>query len=130
MAETLYEGQTASHLLGRAHFHYKDISFGRIRERFEKFYRYSNCLIVLYGKMDVARILDFLDREHLSRFSAADSVDNELLSYFHEPVNRDFSDAKGKVRLMREIREIITGSLIMVSTFPAAVKMIWSTGIW
>lgn len=24
MAETLYKGQTASHLLGRAHFHYKD----------------------------------------------------------------------------------------------------------
>ena len=68
MAETLYKGQTASHLLGRAHFHYKDISFKRIQERFKKFYRYSNCLIVLYGKMDVARILDFLDREHLSRF--------------------------------------------------------------
>ena len=96
MAETLYKGQTASHLLGRAHFHYKDISFKRIQERFKKFYRYSNCLIVLYGKMDVARILDFLDREHLSRFPAADSVDNELLSYFHEPVNRGFFRCKGE----------------------------------
>ena len=96
MAETLYKGQTASHLLGRAHFHYKDISFKRIQERFKKFYRYSNCLIVLYGKMDVARILDFLDREHLSRFPAADSVDNDLLSYFHEPVNRGFFRCKGE----------------------------------
>ena len=91
MAETLYEGQTASHLLGRAHFHYKDISFDRIRERFEKFYRYSNCLIVLYGKMDIRRVLDFLDREHLSRFPvAADALDHDLLSYFHEPVKQGF----------------------------------------
>ena len=91
MAETLYEGQTASHLLGRAHFHYKDISFGRIRERFEKFYRYSNCLIVLYGKMDIARVLTFLDKEHLSRFPvAAGIVDHDLLSYFHEPVKQGF----------------------------------------
>ena len=91
MAETLYEGQTASHLLGRAHFHYKDISFRRIRERFEKFYRYSNCLIVLYGKMDIARVLTFLDKEHLSRFPvAAGIVDHDLLSYFHEPVKQGF----------------------------------------
>lgn len=46
--------------------------------------------------MDVARILDFLDREHLSQFPAADSVDNELLSYFHEPVNRGFFRCKGE----------------------------------
>ena len=97
----------------------------------KKFYRYSNCLIVLYGKMDIARVLTFLDKEHLSRFPvAAGIVDHDLLSYFHEPVNRDFSNVRRKVRLMREIREIITGSLIMASTFPAAVKMIWSTGIW
>lgn len=69
----------------------KDISFGRIRERFEKFYRYSNCLIVLYGKMDIARVLTFLDKEHLSRFPvAAGIVDHDLLSYFHEPVKQGF----------------------------------------
>ncbi len=91
MAETLYEGQTASHLLGRAHFHYKDISFGRIRERFETFYRYSNCLIVLYGKMDIRRVLHFLDKEHLSRFPVTAGVlDHDLLSYFHEPVKPGF----------------------------------------
>ena len=78
MAETLYEGQTASHLLGRAHFHYKDISFGRIRERFEKFYRYSNCLIVLYGKW-ILPGSDFLDKEHLSVPVAAGIVDHDLL---------------------------------------------------
>ena len=33
--------------------------YKRIQERFKKFYRYSNCLIVLYGKMDVARIFRF-----------------------------------------------------------------------
>ena len=92
MAETLYEGQTASHLLGRAHFHYQDISFEQIQERFREFYRYSNCLIVLYGKMDIRRVLDFMDRNHLSRFpqetDAAD--DNNLLSYFHEPVRQGF----------------------------------------
>ena len=55
-----------------------------------EFYRYSNCLIVLYGKMDIRRVLDFMDRNHLSRFpqetDAAD--DNNLLSYFREPVRQ------------------------------------------
>ncbi len=97
MAETLYEGQTASHLLGRAHFHYKDISFDRIRKRFEKFYRYSNCLIVLYGKMNIRRVLDFLDREHLSWFPVTeDAMNNDLFSYFHEPVKQGFFRRKAE----------------------------------
>ena len=67
MARALYPGQTAANLLGRAHFHYKEITYEKVKAVFERCYDYSNCLIVLYGNMDYERVLSFLDKEHLSR---------------------------------------------------------------
>lgn len=67
MAHALYPGQIASNLLGRAHFHYQDITFEQVQDTFRRFYHYSNCLIVLYGDMDYKSVLEFLHREHLSK---------------------------------------------------------------
>lgn len=65
-AKALYPGQLSSNLLGRAHLHYRDLTYDRVRETFSRCYNYSNCLIILYGDMDYRAVLDFLDREHLS----------------------------------------------------------------
>lgn len=67
MAHALYPGQIASNLLGRAHFHYQDITFEQVQNTFYKFYEYSNSLIVLYGDMDYRKVLEFLHMEHLSK---------------------------------------------------------------
>ena len=73
-ARALYPGHTASHLLGRAHFHYKEVSFEQVKKVFSQFYSYSNCLVVLYGAMDYEKILDFLHREHFSKYPAGSDM--------------------------------------------------------
>ena len=86
-AEALYGGQIAANLLGRAHFHYKEITFDRIRQAYEQLYDYSNCLILLYGNADLDAVLQFLDEKHLSRFK---SRNLDLRPLFEEPVAPGF----------------------------------------
>lgn len=82
-AQALYDGQIASNLLGRAHFHYKEITFEKIRHAYEQLYDYSNCLMILYGNADLDAMLRFLDEKHLSRFK---SRNLNLRPLFEEPV--------------------------------------------
>lgn len=91
-ARTLYPGSLAANLPGRAHLHYEDISRERVMEVIRSFYRYSNCLIVLYGDMDYAAALRFLDREHLSK--ALPYRKEELISLFREPVIPGFRESE------------------------------------
>lgn len=91
-ARTLYPGSLAANLPGRAHLHYEDISRERVMEVIRSFYRYSNCLIVLYGDMDYAAALRFLDREHLSK--ALPSRTEELIPLFREPVIPGFRESE------------------------------------
>lgn len=65
-AKTLYPDLPASNLLGRLHFHYRELTYERVQKAFEQYYDYSNCLMVLYGDMDYRPVLDFLHREHLN----------------------------------------------------------------
>lgn len=66
VAKALYPGLLSSNMLGQAHFHYKELTYGHVKEAFSRCYHYSNCLIVLYGCVDYRAVLDFLHREHLS----------------------------------------------------------------
>ena len=87
MSHTLYQDTRTANLLGRAHLHYRELSYEQARETFERCYSYSNCLITLYGNMDYRSVLHFLDREHLSR---AASKGRSLLGEFEEPVKPGF----------------------------------------
>ena len=87
MSHTLYQDTRTANLLGRAHLHYRELSYEQVRETFERCYSYSNCLITLYGNMDYRSVLHFLDREHLSR---AASKGRSLLGEFEEPVKPGF----------------------------------------
>lgn len=66
VAKALYPGTTASNVLGRAHLHYQDLSYELVQEAFYRYYRYSNCLMVLYGDMNWKDVLEFLHKEHFS----------------------------------------------------------------
>lgn len=65
-AKALYPGMEASNLLGKAHLHYKELNFRLVKEAFYRYYRYSNCLVVLYGDMELETMLKFLDTKHFS----------------------------------------------------------------
>lgn len=92
-AQALYEGQIAANLLGRAHFHYKEITFEKIRQTYEQLYDYSNCLMILYGDADLEAVLRFLDEKHLSRFK---SRNLNLRPLFGGPVSSGFRKTEVK----------------------------------
>lgn len=83
VAKALYQGLPSSNLLGRAHLHYKELTYEHVKEVFEQCYDYSNCLMVLYGDLDLKTALDFLDRQHLSHFPGKHG---SLLHYMNQPV--------------------------------------------
>ena len=62
---TLYPGETAANANGQAHRFYKDLTYEHTMEMYERFYRFDNSLILLYGDLDWKRFLEFLDREYL-----------------------------------------------------------------
>ena len=97
MAHTLYEGQKAANLLGRAHLHYRELAYEPVQEAFRQYYNYANCLMVLYGDMDYRAVLEFLDREHLSKVCLREESRGELLlAGLREPVKPGFRTCTAK----------------------------------
>lgn len=70
MAGALYEGLISSRLLGRLHYHYKELTFSQVKKAYEAYYHYDNCLMILYGQVELERFLQFLDENHLSQAEA------------------------------------------------------------
>lgn len=93
-ARTLYPDSLASRLPGRAHFHYSEISRERTLHILKEYYQYSNCLILLYGKMDFEAVLSFLHQEHLSHYPARQSPVSP--AFFQEPVLPGFRSSEEK----------------------------------
>ncbi len=44
---------------------YKDLTYEHTMEMYDRFYRFDNALILLYGDLDWKRFLAFLDKEYL-----------------------------------------------------------------
>ena len=65
--DTLFPGETASNMNGKAEYHYQDLTYEHTLETYERCYHYDNSLICLYGDLDIDRFLEFLDTEYLSK---------------------------------------------------------------
>lgn len=67
-----------------------DLTYEGFLDFHRKYYHPSNCYIYLYGNMDAAEKLDFIDKNYLSKFSPLD-VDSHIA--FQEPFEgvREFS---------------------------------------
>ena len=70
LLDALYPGETASNSIGRAEWHYDDLTYEHTVETYERCYHFDNSLIFLYGDLNLDRFLDFLDGEYLSRYLA------------------------------------------------------------
>ncbi len=55
-----------------------DLSYEDFLAFHKKYYHPSNCYIYLYGKMDMAEKLNFIDREYLSQFESKD-ISSEII---------------------------------------------------
>lgn len=63
----LYPGERAANANGQAHRFFKDLTYEHTMEMYDRFYRFDNALILLYGDLDWKRFLTFLDREYLGK---------------------------------------------------------------
>lgn len=87
--KALYPGETASNANGQAHRFYKDLTYKHTMEMYDRFYRFDNSLIVLYGDLDLEVFLEFLDREYLN-----DAVKSDRNLSEHEKNEREIAGCK------------------------------------
>lgn len=67
IAQTLWPGEYAANMNGRAHINYRDLTYEGMVATFERCYSFDNSLILLYGDLDYRSFLEFLDAEYLSK---------------------------------------------------------------
>lgn len=85
VADALYPGQYASHAIGRAHRNYENLTYEAVRDTYARCYHFDNSLIFLYGDLDYETVLDFLDREYLSKAE----IHGTDLSAYKDPATED-----------------------------------------
>lgn len=90
MADALYPGQYASNIPGRAHRNYQSLTYEATLDTYRRYYHFDNSLILLYGDMDCERILDFIDKEYLSKAERQ----NTDLSLYTDPVTEEGYEEK------------------------------------
>ena len=76
--KTLYPGETAANANGQAHRFYKDLTYEHTMEMYDRFYRFDNSLILLYGDLDLEKFLKFLDLEYLSEADRSQNAVNTV----------------------------------------------------
>lgn len=79
--DTLYPGEYASNMIGRAWENYRELTYDKAIQLYERSYHFDNALLLLYGDLDYESFLAFLDSEYLSQ-----EPDNHTdLSAFDQP---------------------------------------------
>lgn len=67
--DTLYPGEYASNITGRAWENYQDLTYDKAKQLYEQSYHFDNAILQLYGDLDYESFLTFLDSEYLSQYS-------------------------------------------------------------
>lgn len=83
LAHALYPGLYASNCIGKAHLNYKGLTYEHTLKTYERFYSFSNSLIILYGDMDFKKAMDYIEKEYLSK---AEKKQIDLSKYTNEQV--------------------------------------------
>lgn len=68
MLDTLYPGQYASNMIGLAWANYRELTFDKAQQLYDRSYHFDNALLLLYGDLDYDSFLTFLDSEYLSHY--------------------------------------------------------------
>ncbi|MBE5859396.1 MAG: hypothetical protein E7301_04640 [Butyrivibrio sp.] len=85
LLDELYPGEYASNYLGRAEYHYEDLTYENTLATYDRCYHFDNSLIMLYGDLDIDMFLEFLDREYLSKYE----VNGTNLSKYDDPLTAE-----------------------------------------
>ena len=86
---TLYPDTTYYYESGGDPRHIPELTYGQFLDFHRRFYHPSNCYIYLYGNMDMAEKLEWIDEHYLSKYDRLD-IDSEisLQKPFEQPVER------------------------------------------
>ena len=68
MIDTLYPGEYAANMTGRAWANYQDLTYEKAQQLSDQSYHFDNALLQLYGDLDYESFLTFLDSEYLSNY--------------------------------------------------------------
>lgn len=68
MMDTLYPGEYASNVGGRAWETYRELTYDKVQRLYDQSYHFDNALLLLYGNQDYESFLTFLDSEYLSHY--------------------------------------------------------------
>ncbi len=72
--KTLYPGEIAANANGQAHRFFKDLTYEHTMEMYDRFYRFDNSLILLYGDLNLEKFLTFIDREYLNEAARTENT--------------------------------------------------------
>lgn len=71
--DSLYPGETASNMIGRAVENYKLLTYEHTKELYDMCYHFDNSIISLYGDLDYKAFLKFIDEEYLSKYERSNT---------------------------------------------------------
>ena len=66
--ESLYPDSIMSYANGRCYTDLENLNYSNLHEVYNSYYRFDNSLMILYGDMDYKAVLEYLDREYLSKY--------------------------------------------------------------
>lgn len=90
LEDALYPGQYASNVIGRSHRNYQELSYEAVLDTYKRYYHFDNSLIFLYGDLDYEKVLDFMDKEYLSKAKRQETD----LSAYQDPASKDGFEEK------------------------------------
>ena len=66
--DSLYPDTIMGNTVGKCYTDLEDLTFSNMTKVYDAYYRFDNALILLYGDMDYKAVLEYLDREYLSKY--------------------------------------------------------------
>ncbi len=76
--DSMYPGEYASNLIGRAHVNYRELTYEHMKENYDRAYHFDNAMLLLYGDLKYRSFLEFFDTEYLSK---AEKSQTDLSTY-------------------------------------------------
>ena len=95
-AQNLYPGMHVSNVIGRLPLHPEECTYERVLDIYDDYYRWDNCILYLYGNLDIGRILEFLDEEYLK---GSTRTGTDLSRYFEEEPEPGFREAEAPIAM-------------------------------
>ncbi len=67
--KSLYKGTILANAIGRANTHIEELTYEKMIEIYNKYYKMSNAVAILYGNLDYNKFLNLLDNNYLSKIT-------------------------------------------------------------